>query len=598
MALGDPRSEYLNRLKARLEVVARKEREHIRAGNAKLGVVVAGLAMAWLSLKDRFFAAWWLAVPFLIFLALAIFHEQVIRARGRLQRAAAFYQRGIERMEDRWPGKGASGERFRDAKHVYSDDLDIFGRGSLFELLSMARTPMGERRLAGWLTSAPGLSEIIERQNSAAELRERLDLREQLAVAGEELSPRLHPEMLVSWAESPRVLGHSWVRGIASLLGISFVAALIFYFATASYGPLLAVVAAEAVVYAAFEKKAAAAIAGMSGNSEGLSLLAEILRELENEHFTSPRLQEIARKFRGRQAPASHAIRKLAQIVNWIDARDSLAAHLVECSLLYTVQLGYAAEAWRQRWGTQTRQWIDAVAEIEALLSLAAYSYEHPGDPFPEFDLAEDSAGSFEGEELGHPLIPAAQCVRNSVRLGKENSLLLISGSNMSGKSTLLRTVGVNAVLAMAGAPIRGKSLRLTPLSLGTSLRTTDSLQEGRSSFYTEILRIRDVFDLSDAPRPLLFLFDELLEGTNSKDRRIGSQGILETLLRRRAIGMVTTHDLALTEITRSLGSLVRNMHFQDFVEDGKMRFDYVLRDGVVTKSNALELMRLIGLKV
>ncbi|MGH9726659.1 MAG: MutS-related protein, partial [Candidatus Acidiferrales bacterium] len=352
-------------------------------------------------------------------------------------------------------------------------------------------------------------------------MRERLDLREQLAVAGEELSPRLHPEILVSWAESPRVLGHSWVRGIASLLGISFVAALIFYFATASYGPLLAVVAAEAVVYAAFEKKAAAAIAGMSGNSEGLSLLAEILRELENEHFTSPRLQEIARKFRGRQAPASHAIRKLAQIVNWIDARDSLAAHLVEFPLLYTVQLGYAAEAWRQRWGTQTRQWIDAVAEIEALLSLAAYSYEHPGDPFPEFDLAEDSAGSFEGEELGHPLIPAAQCVRNSVRLGKENSLLLISGSNMSGKSTLLRTVGVNAVLAMAGAPIRGKSLRLTPLSLGTSLRTTDSLQEGRSSFYTEILRIRDVFDLSDAPRPLLFLFDELLEGTNSKDRRI-----------------------------------------------------------------------------
>ncbi|HEY7826531.1 MAG TPA: hypothetical protein VIC00_06870 [Candidatus Acidoferrales bacterium] len=596
--MGDPRGEYQNRLKARLEGLARKEREHIRAGNAKLGVVVAGLAMAWVTLKDRFFAAWWLAVPFLFFLALAIFHEQVIRKRTRSERAAAFYQRGIERMEDRWAGKGASGERFREAKHVYSDDLDIFGRGSLFELLSMARTPMGESRLAGWLTSAPKISEILERQRSAAELRERMDLREQLAVAGEELSPRLHPEMLVSWAESPRAIGQSYLRYVAAVLAVCFLATLIFYLATAIYWPLLVVIAFEAIVYSALQKKAAAAITGMSSNSDGLSLLAEILQELENEEFTSPQLQKIARNFRGTHGPASHAIQKLARIVNWIDARESLGAHLAEFPLLYTVQLGYAAEAWRQRWGSATRQWIDAVAELEALLSLAAYSYEHPGDPFPEFELAEDSAASFDGEDLGHPLIPAAQCVRNSVRLGKENSLLLISGSNMSGKSTLLRTVGVNAVLAMAGAPIRGKSLRLTPLSLGTSLRTTDSLQEGRSSFYTEILRIREVFDLSEAPRPLLFLFDELLEGTNSKDRRIGSQGILEALLGRRAIGMVTTHDLALTEITRSLGSLVRNMHFQDFVEDGKMRFDYILRDGVVTKSNALELMRLIGLKV
>lgn len=596
--MGDPGGEYQNRLKARLEGVARKEREHIRAGNAKLGVVVAGLAMAWLSLKDRFFTAWWLAIPLLFFLALAIFHEQVIRARTRSERAASFYQRGIERMEDRWAGKGASGERFRDAKHVYSDDLDIFGRGSLFELLSMARTPMGENRLAGWLTSAPEIAEVLERQGSAAELREKLDLREQLAVAGEELSPRLNPEMLVSWAESPRTIGQSYLRGVAAVLAICFMATLIFYFATAIYGPLLVAIALEAMVYSALQKKAAAAIAGMSSNSEGLNLLAEILRELENEEFTSPQLREIARKFRGTHAPASHAIHKLARIANWIDARESLGAHLAEFPLLYTVQLGYAAESWRQRWGAKTRQWVDAVAELEALLSLAAFSYEHPGDPFPEFDVSEDSPPCFDGEELGHPLIPAAQCVRNSVRLGRESSLLLISGSNMSGKSTLLRAVGVNAVLAMAGAPIRGKSLRLTPLSLGTSLRTTDSLQEGRSSFYTEILRIREVFDLSDARRPLLFLFDELLEGTNSKDRRIGSQGILEALLGRRAIGMVTTHDLALTEITRSLGSLVRNMHFQDFVEDGKMRFDYILRDGVVTKSNALELMRLIGLKV
>jgi len=202
-------------------------------------------------------------------------------------------------------------------------------------------------------------------------------------------------------------------------------------------------------------------------------------------------------------------------------------------------------------------------------------------------------------EQLGHPLIPAARCVRNSVRLDDDTRVLLVSGSNMSGKSTLLRAVGINAVLAMAGAPVRAKSLRLTPLAIGTRIRSTDSLQEGRSGFYTEILHIREVFHLAESTKlPLLFLFDELLEGTNSKDRRIGAEGLLRALLGRGAIGIVTTHDLALTEIGQSLGQRLRNMHFQDYVENGKMRFDYTLRDGVVAKSNALELMRLIGLQV
>ena len=188
--------------------------------------------------------------------------------------------------------------------------------------------------------------------------------------------------------------------------------------------------------------------------------------------------------------------------------------------------------------------------------------------------------------------------MRNSIRLDEHTRILLVSGSNMSGKSTFLRTVGINAVLANAGAPIRGKSLRLSPLVIGTRIHISDSLQEGRSNFYTEILRIRQVFELTSGERPLLFLFDELLEGTNSKDRRIGANGLIHALIERGAIGIVTTHDLALTEITHSLGSIARNAHFQDFVEDGQMRFDYKLQEGVVAKSNALELMRLIGLKV
>ena len=244
------------------------------------------------------------------------------------------------------------------------------------------------------------------------------------------------------------------------------------------------------------------------------------------------------------------------------------------------------------------RRWAELTGEIEALLSLAAYSHEHPADPFPEFASAEEGLGFFDGEELGHPLIAAQKCVRNSVRLDAKTRVLLVSGSNMSGKSTLLRVVGINTVLAMAGAPIRGARLRLTPLRIGTRIRSTDSLQEGRSSFYTEILHIRKVFDGANDAVPLVFLFDELLEGTNSKDRRIGAEGLIQALLKRRAIGIVTTHDLALTEIAAAVGNVLRNKHFEDQVADGKMRFDYRLRDGVVEKSNALELMRLIGLEM
>ncbi len=241
------------------------------------------------------------------------------------------------------------------------------------------------------------------------------------------------------------------------------------------------------------------------------------------------------------------------------------------------------------------RLWVDAIGQMEALLALASYSFEHPSDPFPEFT---GGAASFDGEELGHPLVPAQLCVRNDVSIRGETRVLLVSGSNMSGKSTLLRAVGMNVVLAMAGAPVRARRLALTPLQVGASIRINDSLREGSSRFYAEITRLRRIFDFAGADPPLLFLLDELLQGTNSKDRRIGAEGIVRALVNRGAIGLVSTHDLALTDIGGSLEGHLHNVHFQDELVNGRMTFDYKLRDGVVTKSNGLELMRSIGLDV
>jgi DNA mismatch repair ATPase MutS len=262
---------------------------------------------------------------------------------------------------------------------------------------------------------------------------------------------------------------------------------------------------------------------------------------------------------------------------------------------MYSVQVAFAAERWRRAHGHVVRSWLRAIGEIEALLSLATYSYEHPADPFPEF---VDGDAYFDGTEIGHPLVPAATFIRNSVRVGGETRVLLVSGSNMSGKSTLLRAVGINVVLAMAGAPVRAESLRLTHLRLGASIRVNDSLQEGSSRFYAEITRLRQIFDLAGGQPPLIFLQDELLQGTNSKDRRIGAEGLLRGLLGRGAIGLISTHDLALTEVSGLPAGHLHNVHFQDEFEDGKMKFDYRLREGVVMKSNGLALMRSIGLDV
>ena len=263
--------------------------------------------------------------------------------------------------------------------------------------------------------------------------------------------------------------------------------------------------------------------------------------------------------------------------------------------LMYAVQAAYAAEAWRTAHGTAVRSWLKATGEAEALLSLSGYSYEHPSDPFPEF---VEGAPCFSAKQLGHPLIPAEKCVRNDVSVCGETKVLLISGSNMSGKSTLLRAVGINTVLAMAGAPVRARYLRLTPLHIGASILINDSLLEGSSRFYAEITRLRHICDLAEDNPPVLFLLDELLQGTNSKDRLIGAEGVVQDLLASGAIGLISTHDLALTHIGGEQDSRLHNVHLQDQIQDGRMTFDFKLHDGVVTKSNGIELMRLIGLKV
>jgi hypothetical protein len=585
-----PAEDYIERLRAREARVSRFQQLHARVGNARLLVAAMTVIAAWWSLQRHAFSPWWLLVPIAAFAGLVLYHYTINRARSRSGRAVDFYRRGLARIEDRWAGTGQDGARFDVPHHVYAADLDLFGKGSLFELLSSARTRMGEDTLAQWLLSPSSVETILARHACVVELRERLDFREELAVLGEDARVGVHPGALLAWAEAPNQLGRRWIRWTALLLPLLAVASAFVWHYLGTPTPLLLVLLIEAGLAYRLKSDLARVIFATESAFADLKLFSALLTRLEREPLQAPALQKLIRKLSSHTLEASRTIARLSRIVSLVESRRNPIMAVLDVPLMYSVNVALAAERWRHAHGKVVRSWIEVVGELEALLSIAAYSYEHPHDPFPEF---ADGPASFRATELGHPLIPTGRSIRNDVGIDGNTRVLLVSGSNMSGKSTLLRSVGINAVLAMAGAPVRARRLQLTPLQIGASIRINDSLHEGSSRFYAEITRLRQLHDLAGGDLPLLFLLDELLQGTNSKDRRIGAEGVVRAFLHRRAIGLISTHDLALTDIAS-----LRNVHFQDDLVNGRMSFDFKLRDGPVAKSNGVELMRSIGLEV
>jgi hypothetical protein len=593
-----------------------------RFAHARLATFAASVVLiviAWRGVLP----AWWLVLPAVLFAWLMQRHDRVLRARDEAARGIAFYERGLARIEDRWRGGGDTGERFRDDRHVYGNDLDLFGSGSLFELLSLARTRAGEQALASWLMSPAAAAEIRGRQDAVRELGPALDFREQLAIAGAGVRKSVQTDRLLEWAESP-LPPRLALQGLTWAFSALVIAAVSYVLATAVWWPLAAVVVIQGLAFRRLRDQMNTIVSGrdpeatadfvadaLTHRALDLDVLARLLTILERERFVCDRLRLLMERLSSDRTPVSRIIRRLHRYAEIHDSEKNAALvplgfflfgkielALIVAALLQLLRphVTLAVDRWRRRHGPQVRVWFDTIAQVEALTSLSAYHYEHAGDPFPE--IVSGTSALFEGIELGHPLLPAASMVRNDVHLGVGTRLLVVSGSNMSGKSTLLRTVGINGVLALAGAPVRARSLRLSPLAIGATLRIQDSLLEGRSRFYAEITRIRELADMAAGPVPLLFLLDELFHGTNSHDRLAGASGVLRSLLDRGAVGLITTHDLALTAIADGLSPRARNVHFQDWFDGREMRFDYRMKPGPVTQSNALALMRAVGLDV
>jgi len=611
-----PRAEYARRLDELSVRRSRIEHRERLAGYAKLALAV--VCLIWILVRLRHFAVadLLLLIPIAVFVVLSVFHGRLIRDVTACSRAIHFYEQGVARLEDRWAGTGITGERFLEPSHPCARDLDLFGRASVFELLCTARTRAGEEVLARWLLAPAPPDEVRARQHAAQELSGRLDFRESLASLGEDLALGVRPTQLVAWGEAPAVLPSGIIRIVAPVLAVAWIliagvavvnaftelmlsSAGIARAASPLWVPPELLVLAITLVnlglsYSLRSHLSEAAHAAEEAGRD-LNLLSQVLAAFEREPFTSPKLVQLQTRLKQGSVLPSQAIARLNRLVEYLESAHNLFVRVFDFVIFYRLQFVLAAESWRRRYGRSLRQWLETVGELEALAALGGYTYEHPEDVFPEF---VEEAPCFEAKALAHPLIPRSRVVTNDLHLGRDLQLMIVSGPNMAGKSTFLRGIGVNAVLAQSGAPVRAARLILSPLAVTASICVLDSLEGGISRFYAEINRLKRIMDLTYSPVPVLFLLDELLSGTNSHDRLIGTRSFVTKLVERGAVGLVSTHDLALTAIPEEIGSKAVNCHFADRLEEGLLHFDYKLYSGIVQTSNALPLMRSIGLEV
>ncbi len=553
----------------------------------------------------------------IVFVALVVWHARVIALEDEAQRLARVNADARARVEDAWQDLPDDGARFAVDAHPYSGDLDLFGRGSLYQRLNVAHTRFGQEALAGFLT-APSPPRVVRmRQEAARALAPRLDDRQRLeALSIAVVEPPTagapndstqkrkkpaeppDPEPLLGWAESPPELTPR--RGLVVLLHVLPVATVLAFAAWRLVGlpaALWAVpFAAQLVVLTSLRGVSDRAFAAVSTTQGAFLRYGPMFELVEGFDLPSELLFGIRKELAASTVRPSAAMRRFERVLGWFELRHNGLIHpFVNAFLLWDLHCVLRLEKWKADAGRHARGWFRALGEVEALASFAALAHDEPGFAWPEIVAGP---ARFEATGLGHPLIPPARRIENDVSLTEPGHALLVTGSNMSGKSTWLRSMGIAAVMALAGAPVAARKLRLSELAVRSSMKISDSLRQGVSHFYAEVARLKGVLDATSGELPVFFLLDEILHGTNSDERQVGARWILAELLRRGAIGAVSTHDVGLCRLPEELMDRVTQCHFRESVDNGAMTFDYRLRPGPVAGGNALRLMRLVGLEV
>lgn len=616
----------LDSLKTRRELYRERERrfsEEAQALGARsrlfsnlrgLSFAVCVVAAITAFVQKNFLPAGAFALAFgVAFFVLVVGHGRVLAKEDDRRRWARVNRDSEARVSAKWSSLPEDGARFVSQAHAYTADLDVFGSNSLFQRINVAHTRYGQERLAGYLRRPAPPDVILQRQQAVRALSEALELRQQLealslavverpAEEGRNTQPGLKeppdPEPLLRWAEAEPVLSKSIAMRLgAPLLPVLVVVGLVLnvqfelpalLWLLPLFGNFALLARAKKVTDEVF-----AAVSITEGAFVRYGAMLELIEKCQVEAELIQSLQK--RLLSGEQRPSA-GMQEFRHKVGWFDLRHSGLVHpFAALLLLWDVNCVLALERWQIRSGRAARGWFEALGEFEALSSLAGLVEDEPGACFPTIEQGQTV---FEATELGHVLIPLERRVCNDVSLPHASTALLVTGSNMSGKSTFLRAMGLGAVLAFAGAPVPARRMRLSPCSVCTSIRISDSLGSGVSHFYAELNKLKAVVDATSGKLPVFFLLDEILHGTNSRERQIGARWVLSELLKRSAIGVVTTHDMELCQLSDELMAHVSQVHFRENVTGDQMTFDYRLRPGPVTAGNALRLMRLLGLDV
>jgi DNA mismatch repair ATPase MutS len=488
------------------------------------------------------------------------------------------------------------GKEFMSSDHPYTSDLDIFGKASLFRYINRTVSAIGKQTLASWLTSPAQAAEIKLRQQAINELKDKTGWRQEFRANGmkqEKWQQGFEP--IIEWLDEPELFLHKKALQLAcTILPFITVPAVIgsFFFVPKIIPMVL--VAAHIIILRQHSKKVEKSWLKTSARVELLKTYAGLIATIEKEEFNSEKLSSLKRAFVLRDKPASATLRYLSKVVDRLDLRLNVYVYpFINILLFWDIHWITKLEKWKNDHHAQVQKWFSAMAEFEALSSLGNLYYNNPDWTMPE--ISED-AFIVKAQTMGHPLIPANKRVYNDIGLSGRGSVMLITGSNMAGKSTYLRTVGVNIVLAMAGAPACAKNFVLSPIDVYTSMRIIDSLEENASSFYAELKRLESIIKSVKNNTRSFFLLDEILRGTNSNDRHIGSKALIKQMIRYKGTGIIATHDLELSKLENELP--VQNFSFDVQVENDQLYFDYKLHHGVCRSLNASILMRKMGIEI
>jgi energy-coupling factor transporter ATP-binding protein EcfA2 len=604
---AEPRLSYETRLSSARVGYERVDARWNLVANARLiAFLVAVAAAAW-GLWGRVAVGWALAGFLLgVFVVLAIYHARLERQRARLVTLRAIQEEALARLDRRWSDLPISWVPEVPPDHPYAGDLDIVGRASLFQLLDTTATPMGRENLADWLLTLADPVVATARQGAVAELAPLIDLRQEIELRGRATSGAdTDPEPFLTWAEDPHGLGdRAWLRWVAWLGPITIVVLGIADLSGAIPAPLWGLpLLVNLLVGATAARRVYTTIAEVVTGQHAIAAYAGQLEVLATADFADSALRHLQERLGTGKRGSPAMLRRLGRLTGMAIPPSSVLYVPIQALTLWDVHVLFALEHWKREGGREARRWLATLGEAEALAALAGLRHDNPDWTFPTIEQEGDT---YRAALLGHPLLGGDMRVRNDVTIGPPGTFLLVTGSNMSGKSTLLRAIGVNAVLAQAGGPVCATALALPPVALWTSARVQDSLERGVSFFLAELQRLKLIVDAATrsqqqgGPR-VMYLLDEILQGTNTAERSVAARRVIAYLVDQGAIGAVSTHDLALADDPRLVQSAV-TVHFTDTVGEGPdvppMSFDYRLRPGVATTTNALRLMRLIGLEL